>query len=184
MAWVRERTIPTERSLVAGEVSDNFCHVVSVTDPYGSILGFLYRSRYVFFQVALQLYSRGWVDAVPDPLLFRKFGSARNRTRKRRLLNTTAQNAKCGPTFLHDPSLKSKAYFLISPEIKPKAYRVSLRLERYVDWICCLLLLFYSVARGQGYANHYLLPDTRFLMAVCCLCQKWTFQTLRLLCLQ
>jgi hypothetical protein len=32
------------------------CHVVSVTDPYGRILGFLDRSRYVFFQVAPQLY--------------------------------------------------------------------------------------------------------------------------------
>jgi hypothetical protein len=26
------------------------CHVVSVTDPYGSILGFLDRSRYVSFK--------------------------------------------------------------------------------------------------------------------------------------
>jgi hypothetical protein len=33
------------------------CHVVSVTDPYGRILGFLDRSRFFFFQVALQLYS-------------------------------------------------------------------------------------------------------------------------------
>jgi hypothetical protein len=32
------------------------CHVVSVTDPYGRILG---RSRYFFFQVAPQMYSRG-----------------------------------------------------------------------------------------------------------------------------
>jgi hypothetical protein len=29
--------------------------VVSVTDPYGRILGFLDRNRYVFFQVAPQL---------------------------------------------------------------------------------------------------------------------------------
>jgi hypothetical protein len=34
------------------------CRVVSVTDPYGRILGFLDRSRYFFFQVAPQLYSR------------------------------------------------------------------------------------------------------------------------------
>jgi hypothetical protein len=44
--------------------------MVSVTDPYGSILGFLDRSRYFFYQVAPQLYSRGWVDPVSDPLLF------------------------------------------------------------------------------------------------------------------
>jgi hypothetical protein len=35
------------------------CHVVSVTDLYSRILGFLDRRRYFFFQVAPQLYSRG-----------------------------------------------------------------------------------------------------------------------------
>jgi hypothetical protein len=59
---------------------DRGCHVVNVTDPYGRILGFLDRSRYFFFQIAPQLYSRGWVDPVPDPLL-RKSCSAGNRTR-------------------------------------------------------------------------------------------------------
>jgi CBS-domain-containing membrane protein len=38
--------------------SDRGCHVVSVADPYGRILGFLDRSRYFFFQVAPHLYSR------------------------------------------------------------------------------------------------------------------------------
>jgi hypothetical protein len=32
--------------------------VVSVTDPYGRILGFLDRSGYYFLQIAPQLYSR------------------------------------------------------------------------------------------------------------------------------
>jgi hypothetical protein len=71
--------------------------VVSVTDPYGRIQGFLDRSRYFFFQVALQLYSRGWVDQVPDPVLLRKSGSAGNRTQttgseeeKSHVLNTTS----------------------------------------------------------------------------------------------
>jgi hypothetical protein len=57
------------------------CDVVCVTDPYGRILGFLDRSRYFIFQVALELYSRGWVGPVPDPLLLRKSGSAGNLTR-------------------------------------------------------------------------------------------------------
>jgi hypothetical protein len=35
------------------------CCVVSATDPYGSNFDFLDRSRYFFFQVAPQLYSRG-----------------------------------------------------------------------------------------------------------------------------
>jgi hypothetical protein len=39
--------------------ADRGCQVVSVTDPYSLILGFLNRSRYFFFQVAPQLYSRG-----------------------------------------------------------------------------------------------------------------------------
>jgi hypothetical protein len=52
------------------------CRVVIVTDLYGRILRFLD----FFFQAALQFYSRGWVDPVPDPLLLRKSGSAENRT--------------------------------------------------------------------------------------------------------
>jgi hypothetical protein len=42
---------------------------------------FLDRSRYFFFRVAPQLYPRGWVETVPDPLLLGKSGSAGNRTR-------------------------------------------------------------------------------------------------------
>jgi hypothetical protein len=42
------------------------CRVVSATDPQGRILGVLDRSRY-YFQVAPQLYSRGWVDHVTSP---------------------------------------------------------------------------------------------------------------------
>jgi CBS-domain-containing membrane protein len=34
--------------------TDRECHVVSVTDPNGRILGFLDRSLYIFFQVAPQ----------------------------------------------------------------------------------------------------------------------------------
>jgi hypothetical protein len=84
--WVRVQTIPTERQQLVSEVSANFladrgCHVVIVTDPYGSVLGLLDRSRYFIFQVAPQLYSRGWVDPIPDQLLLRKYGSAGNRTR-------------------------------------------------------------------------------------------------------
>jgi hypothetical protein len=44
VAFVRERTIPTERPLLVGEVSANFCRyrgcrVVSATDPHVRILG-------------------------------------------------------------------------------------------------------------------------------------------------
>jgi hypothetical protein len=73
---------PSDRRLSAKSVpnfADRGCHVVSVTDPYGSILDFLDRSRYFFFQVGPQLYSWGWVDPVPDPLHLWKSGSAGNR---------------------------------------------------------------------------------------------------------
>jgi hypothetical protein len=50
-------------------------------DPYCRILGFLDRTRYCFSHVAPQLYSRGWVNPVQDPLLLRKPGKAKNRTR-------------------------------------------------------------------------------------------------------
>jgi CBS-domain-containing membrane protein len=50
MVWVRERIIPTERPPLVDEViakfADRGSHVVSVTDPYGRILGFIERSRY------------------------------------------------------------------------------------------------------------------------------------------
>jgi hypothetical protein len=61
--------------------ADRGYHVVSATDPHGRILCFLDRSRYYFFLVAPQLYSWGWVDPVPDPLLLGKSGSEGNRTR-------------------------------------------------------------------------------------------------------
>jgi hypothetical protein len=75
---------PNDRRLLAKLVStfaDRGCHVVSVIDPYGRNIGFLDRNRYFFFEVALHLYSRGWVNSVPDPLVLRKSGSAGNRTR-------------------------------------------------------------------------------------------------------
>jgi hypothetical protein len=51
VASVRNRTMPTERPLLVSEVSangfaDRRCHVVSMTDPYDRILGFLDRRRY------------------------------------------------------------------------------------------------------------------------------------------
>jgi hypothetical protein len=61
---VRERTVPTERPPLLGEVSANFfadrrCYVVRAADPHGLILVFIDRSRYYVFQVAPQLHSRG-----------------------------------------------------------------------------------------------------------------------------
>jgi CBS-domain-containing membrane protein len=49
---------PSDRRFSAKLVptfADRGCHVVSVTDPYGRILGFLDRNRYLFYQVAPQV---------------------------------------------------------------------------------------------------------------------------------
>jgi hypothetical protein len=62
-------------------LEDRGCHVVSAMDPHGPILDFLGRSRYFLFQEGVRLYSQGPMDPVPDPLLLRKSGGARNQTR-------------------------------------------------------------------------------------------------------
>jgi hypothetical protein len=50
--------------------ADRGCHVVSVTDPYSRILGFLDRSLYFFFQVAPQLYSTRLSGPRSGPTIF------------------------------------------------------------------------------------------------------------------
>jgi hypothetical protein len=84
MVWVRERTIPTERPPLVGEVTANFCgwrvprcQRDRSLRPY---FRFFWQEPLLFYQVTPQLYSRGWVDPVPDPLLFFP-GSVGNRTR-------------------------------------------------------------------------------------------------------
>jgi hypothetical protein len=52
--------------------ADGECHVVSVTDPYGPILGCLYRSHYYFLRTVPQLYSLGCEDPVTEALLLGK----------------------------------------------------------------------------------------------------------------
>jgi hypothetical protein len=63
VALVRNKLYrPSDRRLSAKVVptfADRGCRVVSATDPHSRILGFLDRSRYYFFQVAPQIYSRG-----------------------------------------------------------------------------------------------------------------------------
>jgi hypothetical protein len=60
---------PSDRRLSAKLVptfADRRCRVVSAADPNCRIFGFLDQSLYFFFQVAPQLYSRGWVEPVSD----------------------------------------------------------------------------------------------------------------------
>jgi hypothetical protein len=81
-------------------------HVVSMTDPYGRILGFLYRIRYFFFQVAPQLYWRGWADPVPDPLLLKKSSSAWNRTRTSGCPGTLTTRPQRWPAYIWESRRK------------------------------------------------------------------------------
>jgi hypothetical protein len=80
MASVCERTIPTEQPPFVSGINANFCGQRVSHGQHGHILCFLDWRCYSFFQVAPQLYSRGWVDTIPDPLLLILSGSAGNRT--------------------------------------------------------------------------------------------------------
>jgi hypothetical protein len=50
--------------------ADRGWYVVSVTDPLLPYSRFSRQEPLLFYQVAPQLYSRGWVDPVPEPLPF------------------------------------------------------------------------------------------------------------------
>jgi hypothetical protein len=82
MVWVRERTIPSERPPLVGEVIANLLRIEGAMWSEWRIptAVFSRQGLLLFYQVAPQLYSRGWVDPVPDPLLFFS-GSAGNPTR-------------------------------------------------------------------------------------------------------
>jgi hypothetical protein len=64
MVWVRERTIPTDRPPLVGEVIANFCgKKVPRGQRDGSLRPdsrFSRQEPLLFYQVAPQLYSRGW----------------------------------------------------------------------------------------------------------------------------
>jgi hypothetical protein len=75
---VSELYQPSDRCLsvkLAPIFADRSCRVVSVADPYGSVLDFLDRRLYHLFQVAPELYSRGWVDPIPIILLTLQYGN-------------------------------------------------------------------------------------------------------------
>jgi hypothetical protein len=69
-----ERTIPTERPPPVSEVIANFLRIEGATWSAWRIptdySRFSRQEPLLFYQVAPQLYSRGWVDPVPDQLLF------------------------------------------------------------------------------------------------------------------
>jgi hypothetical protein len=114
MALIRERTMPTERPPLVGELVPTFFLRIEVVAwsaqriPTVVNLDFLDWSRYFFFQVAPQLSSRGWVDPVPDPPLLRKSGNAENRTQ-----DLWICSQKLWPLY-HRGILKFWFYFVVS----------------------------------------------------------------------
>jgi hypothetical protein len=80
VAWVRDWTISTGRPPHVGEVSANFCGLrLSLGQRNGTLRPYsrLSRPKPLLFLPS----SSSVVDAIPDPLLLRKSGSAGNRTR-------------------------------------------------------------------------------------------------------
>jgi hypothetical protein len=65
MASGRKRTITTERPPLVSEVSansfvDTECHVVSGTNPYGCILGFLEQCYIYGMKIKMRIYYSGF----------------------------------------------------------------------------------------------------------------------------
>jgi hypothetical protein len=60
--WLSAKLVPTS--------ADRGCRVVSATYSLSAAFSDLYTwNRYFFFHVASHLYSRGWMDLIPDTLL-------------------------------------------------------------------------------------------------------------------
>jgi hypothetical protein len=84
MPSVHKRTIPTERPPLVSEVSANFLRIEGATwsawrIPTAVFSDFYTGAATIASKLLLNCTQRGWVDTVPDPLIF--FGSAGNRTR-------------------------------------------------------------------------------------------------------
>jgi hypothetical protein len=61
---------PSDRRLSAKWFADKGCHVVRRDGSLRPYSWFSRQEPLLFYQVTPQLYSRGWVEPVPDPLLF------------------------------------------------------------------------------------------------------------------
>jgi hypothetical protein len=122
IVWVRERTHrPSDRRLSAKWLptfADKECHVVMVTSPR-PYSRFSRQEPLLLYQVAPQLYSRGWVDPVPDTPFF--FGSAGNRTRASGSVakNSDHQTTEAVsinnsiPLIVYVPNSSSKTFYLL-----------------------------------------------------------------------
>jgi hypothetical protein len=102
--------------------------VVSVTDPYNRILGFLDRSRYFFYQVAPQLYSRGLVNPVME-----------------KTLTTVIERRSCG-----ERNLRRRYTVYSVPCLVPTRHCV----VRLIGYANCVLSLTLEVHIATGLVTH------------------------------
>jgi hypothetical protein len=135
----------------------------------GQLIEFVDRSSCCFFQVVPLLYSRGWVDSVPDPLLLRKCGSAGNRTRDLWICNQEPWPLD------HRDSLTVLIIVCISRTpitvaAQSKAWTVFARTNtgtvgsnpiRNVDLCMCVYCVFVFTCLGSGFCE-WLIPRPRF----------------------
>jgi hypothetical protein len=114
--------------------ADRRCHVVSLTDPYGRIIGIL-----SFFQVARQLYSRVWVDPVPE--------------------NVVAPGIEPGPLDLWPGTLITKLQRRCRRPTRDEIKKVSLfDFVHYWSWF----LLKIQISSWQAAGNIYNVPQRMF----------------------
>jgi hypothetical protein len=119
-------------------------------DSYGRILCFLDRSRYFFFQVAPQLYSRGWEDPVPDPLLLRKSGSAGIPTRDPRICSqelTISGLRGCTLRCFDITTLKNNRHVLRFTEFCVRHKLISINGFQNLVYICHSLKILETITK-------------------------------------
>jgi hypothetical protein len=114
---VRELTRPTDQPPLVGEIYCQLlcieqCRVVSAADPLRSLIS----SKYL-----LIFSHKGWVDPVPDPLLLRKSGRARNRTRDLWVCSQELWllDGRSGLQICHKGNLSSLKSSKFSPALRP-----------------------------------------------------------------
>jgi hypothetical protein len=160
MVWVLERTILTELLPLLGEVIANFCWLrVPHGQRDGSLRPYSRFSRQeplLFYLVAPQLYSRGWVDPVPDPLLFSFFFPPQKIWRCRESnpgLRICSQELwpldHRGGRFVK----KHKSTFLSKILIHPLSYATLYSLlirTKLIPLICCKKCIRYSIFKHNA----------------------------------
>jgi hypothetical protein len=162
---VRQRTIPTERPPLVGEVSVNLERIEGVAwwaqqIPTAVNFRFSRPEPLLFFQVAPQLSSRGWVDPVPDPLLLIKPGSAGNRSRDLCICSQELWPLDHrGCQLLTDDEIAAVIYFLFI--FISTTYIIKFSIYLFSKFFFCLLVLSFALLIRMTSPPYPIDPDYR-----------------------